>query len=112
MSKKIRFPLKMKDGAEVRNVNQLQNEFYLPQVLAYILDGTMIRWLRDRYEDRLADQVETLDCGDENLAEKYVIFLEWNIMSQWGSMQGHTRLERGIFFYLRRILTVRNIWEY
>ncbi|MCD8105016.1 MAG: hypothetical protein LUF35_08465 [Lachnospiraceae bacterium] len=70
MAKKVRFPLEMEDGAEVRSVEELREHFSLRKVLAYIADGKMISWLRDRYEDDLAEAVEALDSSDPLLSKK------------------------------------------
>ena len=51
MAKKIKFALKMRDGVEVRNLQELQENFDLNQVTAYFLDGRLETWLSDRYYD-------------------------------------------------------------
>lgn len=70
MSKKIRFSLEMEHGTKVRSIEELKEHFFLPQVLMYITNGKMITWLRDRYEDEIAEAIEALDSGDDNLVRK------------------------------------------
>lgn len=70
MAKKVRFPLEMEDGAEVRSVEELREHFSLEKVLAYIADGKMVSWLRDRYEDDLAETIEALNSSDPLLSKK------------------------------------------
>ena len=61
MTKKIRFPLDMGNGVEVRTLEELQENFSLEKVLGYYADGKLITWLRDRYMDDVADALEKLD---------------------------------------------------
>lgn len=70
MAKKIRFPLKMKNEVEVRNLEELRNNFSILKVVMYLNDGKLITWLRDRYLNDIADAVETLDVNDTNIAGK------------------------------------------
>lgn len=67
MAKKIRFPLEMKDGIEVRSIDELQDHFSISKILDYLQDGKLVTWLRDRYEDDIADSVESLDLQDPEL---------------------------------------------
>ena len=70
MAKKVRFPLEMEDGIEVRSVEELRKNFSLPRVLGYIQDGKMITWLRDRYENDLADAIEMINPEEREAAKK------------------------------------------
>lgn len=70
MAKKIRFPLEMENGVEVRSMEELRENFSLPKVLEYMANGKLITWLRDRYATDLADAIEQLNNGEENLAKK------------------------------------------
>lgn len=63
MGKKLRFPLKMEDEIEVRTLNELKDNFSLTKVLDYVSDGKLITWLRDRFEDGIADAIEKLDSN-------------------------------------------------
>lgn len=70
MAKKIRFPLEMDHGMEVRSVEELREHFSLLQVLMYLSNGKLVTWLRDRYADDLADAIEELDKTDVALPRK------------------------------------------
>ena len=70
MAKKIKFALKMKDGVEVRNLQELRNNFDLNQVTAYFLDGRLETWLSDRYYDELALSIQELNINDPDLQKK------------------------------------------
>lgn len=61
--KKIKFALKMKDGIEVRTLQELKEAFDLNQIIGYYLDGKLVTWLKDRYYDDLAEQVIALDSS-------------------------------------------------
>lgn len=49
MAKKIRFPLEMENDIEVRNLEELKENFSLARVIGYINDGKLVAWLQDRY---------------------------------------------------------------
>ena len=70
MMKKIKFALKMKDSAEVRNLQELRDNFDLNQVTAYFLDGKLETWLKDRYYDELALSIQELNINDPDLQKK------------------------------------------
>lgn len=70
MAKKIRFPLEMKDGIEVRDLEGLKENFSLDRILFYLTDSKLETWLRDRYLDDLADAVSGLDKEDAELSRK------------------------------------------
>ena len=61
MAKKIKFALKLKDGADVRTLEALQEHFDLEKVTAYLLDGKLLEWLEDRYYDEEAEKIRALD---------------------------------------------------
>lgn len=70
MAKKIRFPLEMDNGVEVRSMEELRNNFSLARVLEYIQNGKLVIWLKDRYEDNLAAEINELDITDSELPRK------------------------------------------
>lgn len=70
MAKKIKFALKMKDGAEVRNIEDLREHFDADTVVGYFLDGRLLTWLGNFYYDTEADLVEKLDKNDAQLKKK------------------------------------------
>lgn len=72
MAKRILFPLEMDNGVEVRSVDELRENFSLVRVLSYVDNGKLVVWLRDRYENDLANKIETLENDDVELAKKSV----------------------------------------
>ena len=64
MAKKIRLPLIMENGVEVRTIEELQEHFSLEKVVTYVNDGKMDVWLRERYLDDIAEQLNELNAED------------------------------------------------
>lgn len=74
-NKKQRTPLVMENGAEVNNLEELQNNFSITSITDYLESGELVAWLRSRYYDDIADEVEVLDSCDDDVNEKlYKIF--------------------------------------
>lgn len=69
-NKKIRFPLEMDNGVEVRNIEELKENFSLSRILLYIENGKLSTWLRDRYCDDIAEAIESLDKSDPEYHKK------------------------------------------
>ena len=76
MARKIRFPLKMKNGAEVRTLDELKENFDLESVLGYFTDGKLATWLADRYYDEKAEAVSALSADTPELNAKLCNILE------------------------------------
>lgn len=70
MAKKVRFPLEMDGGIEVRDIQSLRANFSLQRVMGYFENGKLVTWLRDRYANDMADQIESLNEDDSKLAQK------------------------------------------
>ena len=70
MAKKIKFPLKMKNGVSVRSMEELRENFCLCSMLLYLANGQLITWLRDRYLNELADKIAELDENDVEICKK------------------------------------------
>lgn len=70
MAKKIRFPLDMGNGVEVRTLEELKANFSIEKVLGYYTDGKLITWLRDRYLDDIADKLMGIDKDDTEISKK------------------------------------------
>ena len=68
--KKIKFALKLKEGVEARNLQELKEAFDLNQIIAYFLDGKLETWLLDRYYNDLAEKIGTLEKTDPELRRK------------------------------------------
>ena len=76
MARMIRFPLKMKNGAEVRTLDELKENFDLESVLGYFTDGKLATWLADRYYDEKAEAVSALSADTPELNAKLCNILE------------------------------------
>lgn len=70
MAKKIRFPLEMDNGVEVRSIEELGEHFSLEKVLEYFANGKLLTWLKDRYLDDKADAISELEQDDSELPKK------------------------------------------
>lgn len=70
MARKVKFPLKMADGAEVRTIDELKEHFDVESVVGYFSDGRLLTWLQSRYYDEEADKVAALDKGDTQIHKK------------------------------------------
>ncbi len=80
MAKKIRFPLEMEQGVEVRSLDELRDSFSLARVLVYVSNRKLVTWLRDRYIDEIADAIECLDVNDSGFPKKVceIFGIEYN----------------------------------
>jgi len=76
MARKIRFPLRMKNGAEVRSLDELKENFDLESVLGYFTDGKLQTWLADRYYNEKAEAVAGLSADTPDLNAKLCEILE------------------------------------
>lgn len=76
MARKIRFPLEMDDGIKVRNPEELREHFSITKVMEHFEDGKLIKWLRNCYEDDMADKIEELDIKDIKIAQKICEILD------------------------------------
>ena len=70
MVKKIRFPLKMKNGAEVRSLDELKENFDLESVLGYYVSGQFVIWLRNYYYDDIANKIESIDINSKDVTKQ------------------------------------------
>ena len=79
MAKKKKFALIMKDDIEVRDVDGLLENYDEDTILQYYRDGSLVTWLRDRYEDELADEVEALDADEDDADLKEQLALVFGV---------------------------------
>ena len=73
MAKIIKFPLKMKNGAEVRSLEELQENFDFETVLGYFADGRLKTWLVNRYYDEKVEEVGALSADMPDLKERLCV---------------------------------------
>lgn len=73
---KVKQPL-MVNGVEVRDIRMLRENFDVEVLLGYAFDGKLAKWLRERFYDEEADEIDALNEDDpqEDLEDKmYDIF--------------------------------------
>lgn len=70
MVKRIKFSLKMANGEQVRNIDDLRENFDLSSVMGYFADGKLLTWLEDRYYDEEIEAVKSLTKDDRDLGQK------------------------------------------
>lgn len=70
MAKKIKFPLEMADGVQVRTIEELREKFNLEKILEYFIDGRLLTWLNDRYYEIEAAQIIQLSKEDAEIDRK------------------------------------------
>lgn len=70
MAKKIKFPLSMKNDAQVRDLDELREHFDLDKAIGYYLDGKLLSWLEARYYDTEADAVRALNKDDADVPRR------------------------------------------
>ena len=66
----------MKNGAEVRTLDELKENFDLESVLGYFTDGKLATWFADRYYDEKAEAVSALSADTPELNAKLCNILE------------------------------------
>lgn len=64
MAKKIKFPLEMLNGVQVRTIEQLRDNFDFEKILNYFIEGKLQIWLRDRHYENEAKQIEELNKNE------------------------------------------------
>lgn len=67
MAKKIRFPLIMKDGIQVRTIEELRENFDLEKVIEYFLDGKLKAWLNQRSYFEELELINKLNIDSKNI---------------------------------------------
>jgi phosphotransferase system HPr (HPr) family protein len=71
---RIKQPL-IVNGVEVRDIEMLRDNFDVDALIGYAFDGKLAKWLRDRYYDDEADEIDSLEQDDPDLEDKlYDIF--------------------------------------
>lgn len=70
MAKRIKFALEMKNGMQVRSLEDLRKHFDLDKTIGYFVDGKLLKWLEDRYYDEEAEAISALSKDDSNFNSK------------------------------------------
>lgn len=66
MAKKVKFPLKLADGTQARDMDELYTHFDLVSVLGHYINGKLVEWLADRYYEEEADKINALDSSSSD----------------------------------------------
>lgn len=70
MAKRVKFPLKAKDGYGIRTIEELREHLGTEELLQYFFNGKLGNWLEDRYYAKMANKVRELDRNDRFLYSK------------------------------------------
>lgn len=84
MAKKIKFPLRMKNGAEVRDMEALRENFDIESVTEYFINGTLARWLDVYYYDDVLQKIQGLKKEDDDFGRKLAnaLGVDWDDKAQ------------------------------
>lgn len=85
MARKVKFPLKMADGATVRDPDELKMHFDLLSVLEYYANGKLAEWLDNCLYTHEAQAVRVLDSSAEDFSQKLCDILGVAYTEQDGS---------------------------
>ena len=75
--KKVKLPLEMANGQQVRSLQELRDNWDLEKVLGYYLNGRLLTWLNDRYYVEEAEQLQKLEKlkNEKELTQKLCAIL-------------------------------------
>ena len=68
--KRKTFGLVLKDGVEVKTLEDLRENFDLEKAVEYFKSGELLEWLEDRFYDDEAEKIENISPNDKNLSQK------------------------------------------
>lgn len=74
----------MKNDIEVRDIEELKDNFSLAQVLFYLANGKLDTWLRDRRLDDIADAISKLNQEDAEFNKKVCDIFEVECVEECG----------------------------
>lgn len=69
--KKIKFPLEMKDGVKVRELDDLREHFDLEKAVGYFCSGKLQTWLDNVYASEIVEELNSLTGEEEDFVEKF-----------------------------------------
>ncbi len=77
--KRIKFPLIMKNGAEVREIEELRENFDIESITEYYTNGKLERWLENNYYDDILDKLKEMDEGGKDFGRHLAeaLGVEW-----------------------------------
>ncbi len=69
--KKIKFPLKMADGYQARELEELQEHFDLESAISYFSSGQLQLWLQSNYNGDVNEELEKLSGDEEDFVQQF-----------------------------------------
>ena len=69
--KKIKFPLEMKDGRKVRELDELKESFDMRRAVEYFCSGKLQTWLDNVYASDIVDELNKLTGEEEDFVERF-----------------------------------------
>jgi len=96
MARSVRLPLIMKNGEAATDINSLKDNFDAESVVKYFLDGTLEKWLNERYYEDEAEAITQIDVKDPKLESKLreIFFQKSKLSGQDDFEWKNERLER------------------
>lgn len=73
--KKIKFPLEMKNGKLVREMDEFQKFFDLKKTLEYFANGRLQKWLENNYENDILKELGELTGEEEDFLQQFLDIL-------------------------------------
>ena len=70
------FTLVLKDGVEVKNIEELRENFDLEKIVEYFKSGELVEWLENMFYDDEAEAISEIDSDDKNLTQKICAALD------------------------------------
>ena len=108
MAKKIRFPLKLAEGKEVRSLDEFREHFDLEAVLEYYKSGKLLTWLEDRYLEGEAEAIQALDETDPDFQLQLCSALQVEYIGEDVGLEEIARRQER----LKRLRAITNNAEY
>lgn len=69
--KKIKFPLEMKDGKQVWELDEFQSNFDMEKAVEYFSVGRLQAWLESSYNDDILEEISGLTGNEEDFVERF-----------------------------------------
>lgn len=70
VAKKLKFPLVLKDGYQVRTLEEMREHFDLEKVLNYYQNGKLLIWLSDRCYEKELKELQSINGTSPDLAKR------------------------------------------
>ncbi|WP_128100330.1 hypothetical protein [Paenibacillus sp. DCT19] len=67
LKRNIKFPIRLKNGQQVRTLEELKANFEIETVIEYYLDGRLVNWLEQRYYTKEAQLLQNLNENSDTL---------------------------------------------